>query len=60
MCSEDKDISTIKVKLSKTLIESFKEIYFEIIKEFLKMKKKAIELEVDTNNSCQYEIILVK
>ncbi len=60
MCSEDKDISTIKVRLSKTLIESFKEIYFEIIKEFLKMKKKAIELEVDTNNSCQYEIILVK
>ena len=60
MCSEDKDISTIKVKLSKTLIESFKEIYFEIIKEFLKVKKKAIELEVDTNNSCQYEIILVK
>lgn len=60
MCSEDKDISTIKVRLSKNLIESFKEIYFEIIKEFLKMKKKAIELEVDTNNSCQYEIILVK
>lgn len=60
ICSEDKDISTIKVRLSKNLIESFKEIYFEIIKEFLKMKKKAIELEVDTNNSCQYEIILVK
>ena len=60
ICSEDKDISTIKVRLSKNVIESFKEIYFEIIKEFLKMKKKAIELEVDTNNSCQYEIILVK
>lgn len=60
ICSEDKDISTIKVRLSKNLIESFKEIYFEIIKEFLKMKRKAIELEVDTNNSCQYEIILVK
>ena len=60
ICSEDKDISTIKVRLSKNLIEPFKEIYFEIIKEFLKMKKKAIELEVDTNNSCQYEIILVK
>ncbi|MEH1739426.1 Rne/Rng family ribonuclease [Fusobacterium varium] len=60
ICSEDKDISTIKVRLSKNLIESFKEIYFEIIKEFLKVKKKAIELEVDTNNSCQYEIILVK
>lgn len=60
ICSEDKDISTIKVRLSKNLIESFKEIYFETIKEFLKMKKKAIELEVDTNNSCQYEIILVK
>ncbi|UYI78646.1 MAG: Rne/Rng family ribonuclease [Fusobacterium varium] len=60
ICSEDKDISTIKVRLSKNLIESFKEIYFEIIKEFLKIKKKAIELEVDTNNSCQYEIILVK
>ncbi|OFL83338.1 Rne/Rng family ribonuclease [Fusobacterium sp. HMSC073F01] len=60
ICSEDKDISTIKVRLSKNLIESFKEIYFEIIKEFLKMKKKAIELEVGTNNSCQYEIILVK
>ena len=60
ICSEDKDISIIKVKLSKTLIESFKEIYFEIVKEFLKVKKKAIELEVDTNNGCQYEIILVK
>lgn len=60
ICSEDKDISTIKVRLSKNLIESFEEIHFEIIKEFLKMKKKAIELEVDTNNSCQYEIILVK
>lgn len=60
MCAEDRDISKIRVLLSKRLTESFREIYFDIVKEFLKSKGKEIELEINTNNDCQYEIILVK
>ena len=42
ICSEDKDISTIKVRLSKNLIESFKEIYFDekIYKLCIKISRK--------------------
>ena len=60
LSSDDRDISKIKVILSKRLKESFTEVYFDIMREYLKNKGKSIELEVGTNNDTQYEIILVK
>ena len=60
LSSDDRDISKIKVILSKRLKESFTEVYFDIMREYLKNKGKNIELEVGTNNDTQYEIILIK
>lgn len=60
LSSDDRDISKIKVVLSKRLKDSFTEVYFDIMREYLKNKGKSIELEVGINNDTQYEIILVK
>ena len=60
LSSDDRDISKIKVVLSKRLKDSFTEVYFDIMREYLKNKGKSIELEVGTSNDTQYEIILVK
>lgn len=55
----DRDISVIKVKLTKELSTFFKEIYREFVEVYLKTKGKKLKLEVDsTKEKNDYEITL--
>lgn len=59
-CTNDRDISKIKVVLSKKLRIAFKELYFDFVDEFVKTRKKELILEDNIQNDYSYEIILMK
>jgi len=57
--SEDRDVSKVKLKLTKEFSSFFKEIYNEFVVVYLKSKRKQFVIEADsTKEKHEYEIIL--
>ena len=59
-CCQDRDISAIKVILSKKLKIAFQETYYDFALEYAKNKKKKILLEDNNQNDYSFTIILMK
>ena len=59
-CSQDEDINTIKIVVSKKLKIALKELYFDFIEDYVKNKNKKLLLEENNQNDYGYEIILMK
>ena len=59
-CSQDRDISTIKIILSKKLKAAFQETYYEFAVEYLKNRKKKIILEDNGQDDYSFTLILMK
>lgn len=57
--SGDRDVSTIRLKLTKEFSSFFKEIYKEFVEAYLNTKRKKFIIDVDTTlEKRQYEILL--
>lgn len=56
----EKDIGTIKLLLSKKIYSPFKELYFEFVKSYLSSKNKKLEIEINSQDNYEYDIILKK
>lgn len=58
--AQEKDIETIKISISRKLYSTFKELYFDFIKVYLNNKKKKLEIEINSQENYEYDIILKK